>query len=311
LDIKAIFNIYGVRGSLPISHKDYLSFGGNTSSYTLRTPDNTLIFLDAGTGIQFANSELVTQANNVWLLISHTHADHLYGFGMSFLPWLNKQQQYLGKKLQMVGPKGLEKAFQTFFDGLIIWPVIFSDLITKVPNMPGIDYANILEIEDFSQTIKIDSSTTINVLKGNHPVEGGIILYRFEIQYKDPEMGNKILIYATDNEFDYLTIGKPNRSAPIFKQRYIKFINNADLLIADGQYSYEDYNTKKGYGHSYPEQILDLANEANVKLVVITHHGNYTDNELLQRERKAKTYVISKQYNLKVEFAREGNKYNL
>jgi hypothetical protein len=42
---------FGVRGSAPIADKKYLKYGGNTSSITVRTPENSLLFLDAGSGL--------------------------------------------------------------------------------------------------------------------------------------------------------------------------------------------------------------------------------------------------------------------
>ena len=304
LKIKA----HGVRGSIPVSDKAVTEYGGNTASYTIRTDDNTLIFLDAGTGIRSACSELDDVAEQVILAISHVHADHTMGLGMSKLPYINFNPIYNGKKAKMIGPEGLLGGLRQFYDGSKTWPVRATNSEVepdwKGPNMPGLDFKNLEELIDGSEK-QIDSKTKLETMKGSHPVEGGVLLYKISSE-------NKIVVYATDNEFDFLNGGVPNPNAEAFKEKYAAFIANADVLIADAQYTEEEYIGKKpmnvqGFGHSYGEQIVDLANKANVKKVIVTHISpNQTDEMVAEREKALQKYVTEKGYVLQVEFAKEG-----
>lgn len=296
-------NIYGVRGSAPISHKDYIKYGGNTASYTIRTPENSLLFLDAGTGIKLAENELNHIAKKVALLISHTHADHIIGFGMSKLSKLNLQEGYEDTKLKIIGPNDIQNSLSKFYDGDVIWPVKFGQSADESRNMGGIDYQNIIEYEHDDQQILIDSKTKITLMQGNHPVKDGVILYKVEIEKLK---GNVKIIYATDNEFDYLIDGQVNPKKDELKQRYVDFIQSADLLIAEAQYSKENYESMGGYGHSYPEQIIELANQANVKRILITHHNLMPDAELEESYHKAVEFADKLNPKLVLEFAIEG-----
>ncbi|MHA2249474.1 MAG: MBL fold metallo-hydrolase [Candidatus Kariarchaeaceae archaeon] len=311
MPIGAELKIFGVRGSTPLSKKQYSEFGGNTASYTLRTTSNSLIFLDAGSGILFAENELDKVAKSVWLIISHTHADHILGFGMTRLPFLDDQKSYSGKKLKIIGPNKIYEGLHKFYDGEVIWPVKFgksSGSNSKQPTMSGIDYENIIEFKHDYQTINIDETTKVELMRGNHPVKECVNLVKFVLRSQNQQ---KIIVYATDNEFDYTGRKTKNKNAELDKEKYIKFIENADLLIADGQYTKEDYSKKRGYGHSYPEQIIELATKAYVKSLLITHHHNYTDNEMRKREDNLNEKLKTDGINMKFSFAREGMNFVL
>ncbi|MDH5403857.1 MAG: MBL fold metallo-hydrolase [Candidatus Heimdallarchaeota archaeon] len=294
-------NFYGVRGSIPQSGTEYIQFGGATSSITIRTPMNTLLFLDAGTGIITAQQELNTIAEDVYLFISHTHADHIQGLGMTKLPWLSSLENYKDKNVHLVGPKGIGNHLQKYYDGDVIWPVSF--LPQEGPYMFGFDKEKITEYEEDNQEIQIDRVTTVRLLKGIHPVSSGVILYKFIFTFKDRKYS---IIYATDNEFDYIgkKIINPNKEEWI--NRYIEFIYKSDILIADAQYSNDDYTNYSGFGHSYHNQIIDIACQAKIKHLYITHHHNYDDRQLKEFEDRAITYSKTKNSNLEVSFAKIG-----
>jgi ribonuclease BN (tRNA processing enzyme) len=303
--MKTEFKVYGARGSMAAPKKEYMGYGGNTSSYTLRTPENTLIFLDAGTGIQYAGDELNEKAENVMIAFSHMHADHVMGLGMSALPWLCFNPKYNGKKIDVAGPKGTLDGLKQFYDGKYCWPVNATDDQNLKPNMPAINFSGLEELVE-SKEYQIDKSTRLTVMEGNHPVQGGVLLYRFELQ---TDSGKKSLVYATDNEFDYITNGVPNKDVQKLTEAYVEFVRGTDVLVADAQYTEDEYIKQgkfHGFGHSYQEQIIDLAAKADVKQVIIAHHGKNDDKSLGEREKAAIAYAERKGYPLKVQFAKEG-----
>ncbi|MHA2501503.1 MAG: hypothetical protein ACXAE3_01340 [Candidatus Kariarchaeaceae archaeon] len=303
---KIELGVYGVRGSAPISGIPYIRYGGNTASYTLRTSSNTLIFLDAGTGLRIAERQLHRRAEDVYLMISHTHADHIQGFGMTQLPYLTDVEGYEEKKLKIVGPPGITNGLSTFYDGHLIWPVKFTSEENQGPHMFGIDYSNIVEYSGDFQEMQIDSTTTVKMLRGNHPVSGGVVLYRFEMTNHD---GNPVvMVYATDNEFDFININQPNPDAENYKKRYMEFIRDADVLIADAQYTKHDYFHRfQGFGHSYHQQIIDLAEQSNVNLLLLTHHHLYEDEYMDELKMNLDEYVKDNNCRLKVKLAQEGH----
>lgn len=307
--------IWGTRGAMARASKEYLEYGGNTSSITVRTPEKTLMFLDAGTGIMPATAELNQPAEKVILGISHTHADHIMGLGMSGIPYTCFRPWYQGKKVQLMGPPGIVRGMQQFYDGELncnadteyvenkCWPVAGIDDVKVKPNMPGIDFGNALELQH-KQTYDIDDKTKLDTFIGNHPVKGGSVFYRINAN-------GKSLVYAVDNEFDWLTGPVPNENAAQLKEAYIAYVKDADILLADAQYTTEEYLSEKpvdvrGFGHSHIEQIIDLAAKAGVKKVMPTHHGARNDAQMSQIEERAKEYISKCKYTLDVVFAKEG-----
>ena len=47
---------------------------------------------------------------------------------------------------------------------------------------------------------------------------------------------------------------------------------NADLVISEAQYTEEEYQQKKGWGHSTWVEGVRVAKEANVKRLILFHH---------------------------------------
>jgi len=288
---------------------NFLTYGGNTSSITVRTPANSLLFLDAGTGIQYATAELDQPAEKIYLGLSHTHADHTQGLGMSGVPFVNFRPWFSGKKVILMGPPGVVQGLRQFYDGSRNWPVKATDDSNDKPNMPAIDFGNALELKDGGE-YEIDASTKLKTLRGNHPVDGSSIFFRFE-------SGGRSVIYATDNEFDWKGGLVPNEDAESFKERYMKFIEKADVLLADAQYTREKYIEKKpmdvrGWGHAYIDQIIDLAGRAGVESIMPTHHDTpNTDSLLTEIENAAKDFAKKQGYSAEVVFAREGMVINL
>ena len=43
---------WGARGSIPVSGKEYLNYGGDTTCIEIRTKDDDVIIIDAGTGMR-------------------------------------------------------------------------------------------------------------------------------------------------------------------------------------------------------------------------------------------------------------------
>ena len=65
--------------------------------------------------------------------------------------------------------------------------------------------------------------------------------------------------------------------------RHAEFVNRADLLIHDAQYSAEEYPAKVGWGHSTVEYVMKLGQYAEVKRVALTHHDPLRDDDAIDR----------------------------
>ena len=75
-----IIRCWGARGSIPVSGKEYLKYGGSTTCLELRTKDDEIIIIDAGSGIRKLGNNLLDENRYEYsILFTHAHWDHVLG----------------------------------------------------------------------------------------------------------------------------------------------------------------------------------------------------------------------------------------
>jgi ribonuclease BN (tRNA processing enzyme) len=111
------------------------------------------------------------------------------------------------------------------------------------------------------------AGVTVEASKLNHP--GDAFGYRIED-------GGKVLVYCTDVEH-----------VDGIDPSVVALARDADLLIHDAQYTPEELERKKGWGHSSWEQAVEVAEKAGVKRLALFHHDpEHTDSILLKLEKE-------------------------
>jgi phosphoribosyl 1,2-cyclic phosphodiesterase len=277
---------WGTRGSSPTPGHRTRIFGGNTSCISIET-GGQLFICDAGTGMRELGMRLSREGKSPiegHLFISHSHWDHIQGFPF-FIP------VYVpGNTLYVYDPAGRDRRVYDLLSGQMrgdYFPVDFSSL-----------NANILpdRLEEEGRTI---GEVHVSTMMLNHP--GGSFAYRFD-------RGDQRIVYATDNEIDTeleeITDLSQPRKVPA---RFVEFASGADLLIADAQYTDEEYLTKRGWGHSRASTAVDLALAAGCKQLALFHHDPmHSDAEIRQIESDARQRVQERGSELVVFAAREG-----
>jgi phosphoribosyl 1,2-cyclic phosphodiesterase len=72
---------WGARGSIAVSGKEYVKYGGDTACIAMRSKDGDVIIIDAGTGIRkLGNSPLSSDKRTYSMLFTRAHWDRLIGF---------------------------------------------------------------------------------------------------------------------------------------------------------------------------------------------------------------------------------------
>jgi phosphoribosyl 1,2-cyclic phosphodiesterase len=287
---KMLVTFWGTRGSISTPGRITEKYGGNTPCVSIRFND-TQIILDAGTGIRNLGVELVEEIKRednptlLHLFLSHTHWDHIQGLPF-FLPSYHKNT-----KLIIYGSHRKERFLasilkeQMDFD---YFPVSMSSFAADI---------SIREMND--KVIQIGPLVIDWQEQVYHP--GG------SVRYKISTNGNKI-VYATDVElnrmFDNL---KDNDINENLARDYMNFISDADLLIADAQYTEEEYPEKVGWGHSSVHVLLDIAFKSNVKQLAVFHHDpQHSDKFLDDLWMENRSKYSSKDRKMDVFWAREG-----
>lgn len=281
-------NFWGTRGSIPTPGDRTRKYGGNTSCVEIRRGSH-LFICDAGSGIRELGADLLTRGNGPitgHLLFSHMHWDHIQGFPF-FGPADIKGNRFL--------IYGISKGDDRFFE--LLSGQMKSDYF---PIGFGALRADIVadHLDDGHREI---GEVFVESFPLHHP--GGSLGYAFS-------HGGRKIVYATDNEIqtdpDPAGADNPGRRH-IVNTALVDFVRDADLLIADGQFTDAEYATRKGWGHTSCLTTVDLALAANVRQLAIFHHDpGHADRFVDDLIESCRSRVSRLGGNLIVFAAREG-----
>ena len=292
---------WGVRGSFPTPGQQTVRHGGNTSCVEVQAGPHILI-LDAGTGIIGLGKELLERAAGaplrLSLFITHGHGDHLLGIPF-FTPLYSPQTL-----INIFGPRLLDRSIEQLVTPIMSPPYFPVDIRTlpscrtfyTISQEEQIFWRS-GEIEPIIEPVSVEeelgtpsgrqigmetlmtprrpADAEVRVVArftNSHPMDGALI---YRIEY-----AGRRIVYSTDVEWK-------ERCDPGF----LSFVEGADLLIHDAQYTNHDYHqSKQGYGHSTLEMAIDVARAAHVRQLVLFHHEpTYDDSELDAMETEART----------------------
>ncbi|MEO0189955.1 MAG: MBL fold metallo-hydrolase, partial [candidate division WOR-3 bacterium] len=232
---------YGTRGSIPVSGSSTIEYGGNTTCLYIETKSGEPIIIDAGSGIRELGIYLMqNKKTTLSLIFTHYHWDHIQGFPF-FAPVYSKNTS-----VNIYGPDnevGVKKAL-SYQMRIPFFPTI------KLTDLPAR-----FRFNKIKPKFKI-GNIAIQVIQNNHPN------YTLGLKFNEDK---KSVVFLTDNELQ-----SPNPRTPY--KRFVKFVQNADLLIHDAQYVDENYQTKIGWGHSTYNQVMQLAKDGGIKRIIFTHH---------------------------------------
>ena len=86
----------------------------------------------------------------------------------------------------------------------------------------------------------------------------------------------------------------------------VNAIANTDILIHDAQYTPQDYEKKKGWGHSCYIDIVNMAIDAKVKNLFLFSHDPNNDDEMVSNiHRESQKIIAEKKSSLKCHIAKE------
>ncbi|MFC1551997.1 response regulator [Candidatus Latescibacterota bacterium] len=262
---RGFYQLWGTRGSIPVSGHKYVQHGGNTSCFTIESGDD-IIIIDAGSGIRELGMVLAPQKpRKLHVFIGHTHWDHIQGFPF-FIP------AYIpGYQIAIYGASGFGKDLQSIFQGQLdsdYFPVQMEDMRAQ------------FEFKHVSENpIKI-GDVSVSWEYTHHP--GPTLGFKVSLH-------NNTIGYITDNEFLKGYCGHPEKieSHPELLEQYsnlIEFISNVNTLICEAQYTNDEYLQKIGWGHSSLSNVCYLMKIANIKKWIVTHHDPSHDDEFLQKK---------------------------
>jgi len=238
--------VLGTRGSMAVGGSEFHLYGGATSCYLVQAGEESL-FLDAGSGLIAAPVQFPRPPV---ILLSHLHLDHLLGLGM--YPRLTRR----GEETRILVPAAPGRDPRDLLNAVFsppFWPLSLSS------------YAGDVRIGPLALPLSI-GEVLVEGIPGNHPGDCHIMKISFR---------GKSLVYATDFEYE-----------PSAFDALATFARGTDLLLYDGQYTVEEAEQRKGFGHSTAELGLTLMERSRAKRLLLIHHDpQATDEALSARNR--------------------------
>ncbi|MEZ5400183.1 MAG: MBL fold metallo-hydrolase [Bryobacteraceae bacterium] len=243
---------WGVRGSIPTPLPTHMGYGGNTSCVELRSSDGTICILDAGSGARVAGqamlAELGERLPTINVFLSHYHWDHIQGIPF-FAPLYGAQHRV---EFRAAGQLG---RVRDLLWGQMVkpyFPVNLGDLLAT---------HSFAEMDTAPVTV---GQITVHPFALHHP-QG---CYGFRV-----ECGGKVFVYASDHE--------PGDAAA--DRRLREFAESADVLVCDSQYTPEEYDQRRGWGHGTWLESTRVARDANAGQLVLFHHDPDHDDAFVRR----------------------------
>lgn len=249
----------GVRGSTPAPGRDFVRYGGHTSSVAITRDgdDRPTLILDAGTGIRRATVLLGGEPFDGTVLVSHLHWDHTTG-----LPF------FLGAvrddaRTTVVIPRQLDgtSALEALARGL------------SPPHFP-------VRPDALKGAWRFE-----DVAPGEFEVEG--LRVRAE---EIPHTGGRTFAYRVSDahaSLTYMTDHCPTQLGPgpdgwgEYHAAALSLADQADVLVHDAQLLSEELAAEAWLGHAAAEYAVALGRRAHARRTVLFHHKpDRTDDEL-------------------------------
>jgi phosphoribosyl 1,2-cyclic phosphodiesterase/CheY-like chemotaxis protein len=251
---------WGTRGSIAKPGPSTVRYGGNTSCIEVRSARGTLVVVDCGTGAHSLGQKLIAAgAQSGHILISHTHWDHIQG-----IPFFDPLFMS-GTEWDIYGPKGLGQSLRETLAGQMqytYFPITLDQFGATVR------YHDLVEGTFDIDDIKVSTHYL------NHPAL--TLGYRLEAD-------GVTIVYSCDHEPYSRMLATGQGDVTGQDLRHAEFIDGADLLIHDAQYTAEEYPAKIGWGHSPAEYAVKLGQRAGVKRIALTHHDPLRDDDAVDR----------------------------
>ena len=237
-----IITCWGSRGSIPVSGKEYIKYGGDTTCIEILTGSGDVIIVDAGTGIRRLGNKLIQEGVHRYnLIFTHAHWDHIMGLPF-FKPLFSSQT-----KIKVFRCPYADMYAENLITRVLTpphFPVKYSDLSAEFTYEEGCPHQ-----------FQIGSVKVVPIHL-SHPNGGR--------GYKFIE-GDKSFVFLSDNELGFI---HPHGLA---LKDYVTFSRNTDLLIHDAEFTPEEYRRYIEWGHSSYADAIKLASLAGVKKLGLFH----------------------------------------
>jgi len=272
---------YGTRGSIPISNKESVRYGGNTTCvriYDPCIPNNMALVIDSGSGFVPMAKDILKEGNKeqVLILYTHYHSDHTVGLFLSPITFIKNFN------ITLLGPLENNRGAKEMMENMMISPYFPVDVREvkshftykgiKTPNARILvihkEGYTVVDLDHFDVLLK--HHEYISIGRGKFPIEECLVVRMLKTNHPEKTLSYSIKNMKTGNKFVFMT---DHENCDGISKNMLDHIKNADLLVMDCQYSRHKYdNGFTGFGHATPDYCVRVAESGNVKKLGLTHH---------------------------------------
>ena len=266
---------WGVRGSYPVPGAATVRYGGQTSCVEARTSSGACVIVDAGTGMRQLGNKLARESGGkpgqYHVLLSHVHWDHIQGlpfFSPAYIP---------GTKISVYALLTAADELNQVIGG-ITRHEFFPMPLEAVP--ANFDFHQVEPGVEFTL-----AGFRISPIALNHPF--GSVGYRLDAD------GSSWAYVSDTAPFDQVLHKQHFLKGPeplsaddltalgAMRQALITRLKGVDTVVYDTHFLPEEYARFPHYGHSTPDQALDVCVEAGVRRLVLYHHApSHSDDQM-------------------------------
>jgi phosphoribosyl 1,2-cyclic phosphodiesterase len=244
-------SFWGVRGSIPVADHSMLGYGGNTACLAVRLRDGSLLVLDGGTGISELGVALAGVRDEIHILLTHLHLDHIMGL-LFFAPLFDPES-----RVTVWGPPhptaGIRRRLARYL---------------SAPLCP-------IEIRELPARMRLRTVPSGSFRLGSAEIEAALVNHRGPTLGYRVTDGDAVLAYLPDHE---PALGHDLERDRCESISGLALARNASLLIHDAQYTAEEYVRTRAWGHSTLHDALAFARRAEAEQVALFHHDPAHDD---------------------------------
>ena len=267
---------WGVRGSYPVPGASTVRYGGQTSCVETRTASGDTLIVDAGTGMRALGNKLsreMRQPQHHHVLLSHVHWDHIQG-----LPFFSP--------VYVPGTKISVYALLTAADEL--HQVIGGITRHEFFPMPLEAVPAVFEFHQVEPGVEFDiNGFHVAPIALNHPF--GAVGYRIDgdgsswAYVSDTAPFTDVL-----HKQHFLSGPEPltdddRLALAAMREALVRRLVGVDTVVYDTHFFPDEYAKFPHYGHSTPDQALEICLEAQVRTLVLYHHAPTHGDDQMDR----------------------------
>ncbi len=266
---------WGVRGSYPVPGRATVRYGGQTSCVEVRTASGNSVIIDAGTGLRALGQKLARDSGERrrrhHILLSHVHWDHIQG-----LPFF--EPMYIsGNTVEVYALLTAADELQQVIGGITrheFFPVPLEAVPAEI-NFHEVDPGLPMLVED-AQVLPFALNHPFGSVGYRVDADGTSVAYVADTAPFTDVLHKQHFLPGLETLTD-----EDRRVLGDMRAALSRALKGCDTVIYDTHFLPEEYARVPHYGHSTPDQALEIVADNDVRRLILYHHApSHNDDQM-------------------------------